>query len=61
MVAKCQDKEPAFGYNAATGEYEDLIKAGVLDPAKVLCRTLMLEQVVSVVFGGGANAKPSAS
>lgn len=24
-----------FGYNAATGEYEDLVKAGVVDPAKV--------------------------
>jgi chaperonin GroEL len=24
-----------FGYNAATNEYEDLVKAGVIDPAKV--------------------------
>jgi hypothetical protein len=24
-----------FGYNAATGEYEDLLKAGVIDPKKV--------------------------
>jgi chaperonin GroEL len=24
-----------FGFNAATGEYEDLVKAGVIDPAKV--------------------------
>src|SRR5262245_38955382 len=24
-----------FGYNAATGEYEDLVKAGVIDPTKV--------------------------
>lgn len=24
-----------FGYNAATGEYGDLIKMGILDPAKV--------------------------
>lgn len=24
-----------FGYNAATGEYEDLMKAGIIDPAKV--------------------------
>jgi chaperonin GroEL len=23
------------GYNAATGEYEDLVKAGVIDPTKV--------------------------
>jgi len=27
--------EPNFGYNAFTGEYEDLVKAGVIDPAKV--------------------------
>ncbi|MDB4952609.1 MAG: chaperonin GroEL [Myxococcales bacterium] len=26
----------AFGYNAATGVYEDLVKAGVIDPTKVV-------------------------
>jgi chaperonin GroEL len=26
---------PHFGFNAATEEYEDLVKAGVIDPAKV--------------------------
>jgi chaperonin GroEL len=26
---------PNYGYNAATGEYEDLVKAGVIDPTKV--------------------------
>ena len=25
----------AFGYNAQTGVYEDLVKAGVIDPTKV--------------------------
>jgi chaperonin GroEL len=29
------DKSPTLGYNAATGEYEDMVKAGILDPAKV--------------------------
>ena len=29
-------KEPNFGYNALTGQYEDLVKAGVLDPTKVV-------------------------
>jgi chaperonin GroEL len=29
-------KETNFGYNALTGEYEDLVKAGVLDPTKVV-------------------------
>jgi chaperonin GroEL len=28
-------KETAFGFNAATSEYEDLVKAGVIDPTKV--------------------------
>jgi chaperonin GroEL len=29
-------KDNNFGYNAVTGEYEDLVKAGVLDPTKVV-------------------------
>jgi chaperonin GroEL len=30
-----ESKEANFGYNAATGAYEDLVKAGVIDPTKV--------------------------
>jgi len=30
-----ESKETNFGFNAATGEYEDLVKAGVIDPTKV--------------------------
>jgi len=29
-------KDQNFGYNAQTGDYEDLVKAGVLDPTKVV-------------------------
>jgi chaperonin GroEL len=29
------DKNESFGYNAATETFEDLVKAGVIDPAKV--------------------------
>ncbi|MGA7545933.1 MAG: TCP-1/cpn60 chaperonin family protein, partial [Methyloceanibacter sp.] len=29
-------KDYAFGYNAASGEYGDLVKQGVIDPAKVV-------------------------
>jgi chaperonin GroEL len=29
-------KDVKFGYNAQTGVYEDLIKSGVIDPAKVV-------------------------
>ncbi len=35
VVAKVRDKKGAFGYNAQTDTYEDLVKAGVIDPAKV--------------------------
>jgi chaperonin GroEL len=31
-----ESKDGNFGYNALTGEYEDLVKAGVLDPTKVV-------------------------
>jgi len=30
-----ENKDPHFGYNAATGEYGDLVAAGVIDPTKV--------------------------
>jgi TCP-1/cpn60 chaperonin family len=30
-----ESKDPNFAYNALTGEYEDLVKAGVFDPTKV--------------------------
>src|ERR1700754_4117146 len=30
-----ESKEANYGYNAATGAYEDLVKAGVIDPTKV--------------------------
>ena len=36
ILAKVADsKEVNFGYNAATGEYGDMIKMGILDPTKV--------------------------
>ncbi|XAS76163.1 chaperonin GroEL [Dermatophilaceae bacterium Sec6.4] len=34
-VSKVRDLEPGNGLNAATGEYGNLIKAGVIDPVKV--------------------------
>ena len=34
-VANVSDLEPGMGLNAATGDYEDLVKAGVIDPVKV--------------------------
>ena len=35
VAAKVADGSGNFGYNAATGEYGDLVESGVLDPTKV--------------------------
>ena len=35
IVNNVREKKGAVGYNAATGDYEDLMKAGVIDPTKV--------------------------
>ncbi len=36
-----ENKNPAWGYNAANGEYVDMFKAGIIDPTKV-ARTALL-------------------
>jgi chaperonin GroEL len=36
VVNKVKEGKGSFGWNAATGEYEDLIEAGVIDPTKVV-------------------------
>ena len=36
VVDKVKEGKGAFGFNAATDEYEDLVKAGVIDPTKVV-------------------------
>jgi chaperonin GroEL len=38
------------GYNAATGEYEDLVKAGVIDPTKVTRTALQNASSVSTLL-----------
>jgi chaperonin GroEL len=35
VVNKVREGQGAFGFNAASGEYEDLLQAGVIDPTKV--------------------------
>jgi chaperonin GroEL len=35
VVEKVKNEKGAFGFNAATEQYEDLVQAGVIDPAKV--------------------------
>jgi chaperonin GroEL len=36
-----ENSNPSFGYNAATGEYGDMLKLGIIDPTKV-ARTALL-------------------
>jgi chaperonin GroEL len=36
IVNAVKEGKGAFGFNAATGEFEDLVKAGVIDPTKVV-------------------------
>ncbi|HMS54939.1 MAG TPA: chaperonin GroEL [Fimbriimonadaceae bacterium] len=40
IVDKVKNGKPGVGFNAATLEFEDLIKAGVVDPTKVVRTTL---------------------
>ena len=35
VIAKVSEKKGTFGYNAATGEFGDMVKMGILDPTKV--------------------------
>ena len=41
IVRELMAQDGAVGYNAATGEVEDLVKAGVIDPAKVTKNALL--------------------
>jgi chaperonin GroEL len=46
IVQKVQEGEGNFGYNARTEEFEDLMKAGVIDPTKVA--RVALENAASI-------------
>jgi chaperonin GroEL len=46
VVNKVKDGKDDYGYNAFTGQYENLVKSGVIDPTKVT-RTA-LENAASV-------------
>jgi chaperonin GroEL len=48
VVGRVRDsKDENFGFNAETGEFGDLVKAGVIDPAKVT--RLALQNAASIV------------
>jgi chaperonin GroEL len=36
IVSRVRERKGGFGYNAETGQLEDLVKAGVIDPTKVV-------------------------
>jgi chaperonin GroEL len=40
VVARVASEDKSTGFNAATGEYEDLMASGIIDPAKVTRSTL---------------------
>ena len=46
VVSKVAEGKGGFGYNASTDEYEDLLEAGVIDPAKVT--RIALQNAVSI-------------
>lgn len=46
VINKIREKKGNFGYNARTDQYEDLFKAGVIDPTKVT--RLALENAASI-------------
>jgi chaperonin GroEL len=43
-------KDPNYGFNAATADYEDLVKAGVIDPAKVTRSALQNAASISALM-----------
>jgi chaperonin GroEL len=45
-----QAKDANFGFNAATDAYEDLVKAGVIDPAKVVRTALQNASSISALL-----------
>ncbi len=46
VLNKVQESKGNFGYNAATGEYGDLVEVGILDPTKVV--RIALQNAASV-------------
>ena len=46
VVAKVYEGKDDFGYNAKTGEYVQMLKAGIIDPTKVT--RIALENAASV-------------
>ncbi|MDP9798140.1 chaperonin GroEL [Catenuloplanes nepalensis] len=50
VVEKVRNLEAGHGLNAATGEYVDLLKAGIIDPAKVTRSALQNAASIAALF-----------
>jgi chaperonin GroEL len=50
VVEKVRNLEAGFGLDAATGEYVDMIKAGIIDPAKVTRSALQNAASIAALF-----------
>ena len=50
IVHKLKELEPGFGYNAATDEFVDMFKAGIVDPTKVTRSALQNAVSISASF-----------
>jgi chaperonin GroEL len=50
IVEEVKKKDGSFGYNALTGVYEDMIKAGIIDPAKVTRSALQNAASIAGLF-----------
>jgi chaperonin GroEL len=50
VIEKVRSMDQGFGLNAATGEYQDLFKAGVIDPTKVTRSALQNAASIAALF-----------
>ncbi len=50
VVEKVRGLKPGFGLDAATGEYVDMMKAGIIDPAKVTRSALQNAASIAALF-----------
>ena len=50
VVEKVRNLDAGFGLNAASGEYVDMIKAGIIDPAKVTRSALQNAASIAALF-----------
>ena len=50
VVEKVRHENPGTGLNAASGEYVDMIKAGIIDPAKVTRSALQNAASIAALF-----------